>query len=1005
MPKDDNGIYIIPPNFLQSGTLMGGMLKVRNVIEAGAIALGVGIPIFGLPLSLTGRIIAICLTALPLSIFALAGISGESLTSFALNFLKFWRNRRVVGQEQERRVKRPSIPKRREGKEKPKKLRRTPKNKPKPDTPPLDFAEEYGDLDKKKRQEPPTKRKERAPREPKQRTKPQKKPFKEKVKPLPEETQYRNPVAEYLPIQKIENGVIYTKDHRYLKILELNPVNFLLRNEGEKRNIIYSYASFLKISPVKLQIKVLSKRADVNRHLDGVRAEMEREENVQCRELQQDMADFLAHIGSREGVSRRFFLVFQYEPLLANRRGDNERDALAQLQTAVQTVKSYLRHCGNEVIQQDNEDEFAASVFYSILNRRTSTTTPFSAHAAAAVERYLSQTTGNSEDALNRMPVTELFAPETIDCTHGRYLHMDGVYHAYLVVPSQGYKTKVYAGWLSALVNAGEGIDLDLYLERQPKDRIIQQLGRELRINRSKLKDTSDTNSDFDGLEGAIQSGYYLKDGLADNQDFYYMNVLITVTADNPEDLEWRVGELKKLLVSQDMDVQLCLFRQEQAMISALPLLSFDKALYERSKRNVLTTGVAGTYPFTSYEVCNDDGILLGVNKFNSSLVIVDLFNSQIYKNANMVLMGTSGAGKTFTLQLVGLRLREKGTQVFTIVPLKGHEYHRASTKVGGAFVQISPASPHCINIMEIRRVDRSVTVLLDGETVQRSELAAKIQSLHVFFSLLIPDMSYEERQLLDDALVRTYAAKGITHDNASLEDPVRPGHYREMPILGDLYAILDRSPETKRMGNILNRLVNGSARSFNQQTNVDLDNKYVVLDISELTGDLLPVGMYVALDYVWDKAKEDRTVKKAIILDEIWKLIGSSSNRMAAEYVLEIFKIIRGYGGSAICATQDIDDYFALEDGKYGKGIINNAKTKIVLNLEEEEARRIQPILHLSDSEIMEITHFERGNALISTNNNNLTVEFRASELEKSLITTDRKELQALVENAQRIA
>ena len=200
----------------------------------------------------------------------------------------------------------------------------------------------------------------------------------------------------------------------------------------------------------------------------------------------------------------------------------------------------------------------------------------------------------------------------------------------------------------------------------------------------------------------------------------------------------------------------------------------------------------------------------------------------------------------------------------------------------------------------------------------------------------------------------------------------------------------------------IINRFVGGSARSFNQQTNVRLDNKYIVLDISELTGDLLTVGMFVALDYVWDKAKEDRTAEKAIFIDETWQLIGAASNRLAAEFVLEIFKIIRGYGGSAICATQDLNDFFALEDGKYGKGIINNAKTKIVLNLEDEEAQRVQDILHLSETETMAITHFERGNGLISTNNNNITVEFKASALEKELITTDRRELKEIVDRAR---
>ena len=159
---------------------------------------------------------------------------------------------------------------------------------------------------------------------------------------------------------------------------------------------------------------------------------------------------------------------------------------------------------------------------------------------------------------------------------------------------------------------------------------------------------------------------------------------------------------------------------------------------------------------------------------------------------------------------------------------------------------------------------------------------------------------------------------------------------------------------------------------------------------------------MFLALDYVWDKAKEDRTVEKAIFIDEVWQLIGASSNRLAAEFVLEIFKIIRGYGGAAICATQDINDFLALDDGKYGKGILNNSKTKIVLNLEDEEAQRVQEILNLSDTEVMNITHFARGNGLILTNNNNVTVEFKASALETEMITTDRQQLQELLKRRE---
>ena len=932
MPDNHNeelDTYTIPPNFMESGTLFGGAFKLRNALEAGAIVLAVGLPVFRLPLSLTTRIIILCLTAMPLGLIALIGVSGESLSSFVFNFFRFLKRRRVVSQPAE--------------------------------------------SSKPSESDHPKGRKLRSSR-------------------------IQTP-AEYFPIQKIQHGVLYTRDHRYVKVLEVTPINFLLRSAREQRNILYSYVHYLKISPVKVQMKVLTKKADVNRHLESVRREFQAETDEKCRELQKDYEDLIRRIGSKEAITRRFFLIFEYESF---GRHESEEEALSALMTAEQTARTYLLQCGNKIAEPESEDEAAVEILYELLNRKTSAEKPLSVHSSEVIARHLFK---EGEDAAGRIPAADFFAPSSLDFRHAHYVMIDGTYYAYLLIPSSGYKPRVAAGWLSILVNAGEGVDVDMFLFRQPKEQVIRKLGQQLRINRSKIRETSDTNTDFDDLEGAIRSGYFLKEGLAANEDFYYFSTLITVTASSLKELNWRIAELKKLMVSQDLNIAPCTFRQEDAFLSSLPLVSLEKHLYARSRRNMLTLGAASCYPYTSYELCDDNGILFGVNKHNSSLVIADIFDSKQYKNSNICILGCSGAGKTFTMQTMALRMRRKGIQVFIIAPLKGHEFYRACKNVGGEFIQISPASRNCINIMEIRKVDNSVNELLDGPTMDASALASKIQKLHIFFSLLIPDMSHEEKQLLDESLIKTYARKGITHKNESLLDPQRPNQYKEMPILEDVYDVLMENPDTKRLAHILNRLVHGSASSFNQKTNVDLSNKYTVLDISELTGssDLLTVGMFVALDYVWDKAKENRTEEKAVFVDEVWQLIGASSNRLAAEFVLEIAKVIRAYSGAGIFATQDLNDFFALDDGKYGKGIINNCKTKIILNMEDEEAQRVKNILHLSETEVMNITHFQRGNGLISTNNNNITVEFKASTLEKELITTDRQELLEILERQKR--
>ena len=970
--KEEQDIYYIPPNFLTSGRLFGGMIRVRNAIEACVLVLLTGLPIIRLPLSLTARIILLCLIPLPLGIFAVIGFDGDSLTEFALNWIKWLFNRRILyrSDTEPQQSDKPSV--------------RQRSGNQAPHQPP----EQLGI---KLKQHPPKARKRGKRRQRKSSDK--KKPAQDRKAP-PKKARKAATTEGIIPVVDINHGIAHLSDDRYIKILEVEPINFLLRSVREQKNIISAFASWMKISPVKLQIKVLTKKADISKHLNAIERDMDRENDPKCRELQQDYYNLIKTIGSREAITRRFLIIFEYEPTYNNRKSDYA-EIVSTLETAARTARQYFQHCDNVVITHEDENAFLLDVLYTIFNRETCERISLDKRIR---ELQVKQVTSGESDLKITLP--QVLAPESIDLRHGSYIVMDGVYHAYLMVPSSGYNPRVVAGWTSILVNAGEGIDVDFYFQREPKERIQTKLGQQIRINRSRIKDASDTNTDFDDIEGAIKSGYYLKQGLSNYEDFYYASILVTVTADTLENLEWRVAEVRRLMVSQDMDIRPCLFRQEQAMQMVMPICKLNKTLFERSKRNMLTSAAASCYPFTSYEMSDENGILLGVNKHNNSLVIVDIFNSRVYKNANMAILGTSGAGKTFTMQLMALRMRRKGTQVFIIAPLKGHEFLRACKNVGGEFISISPASKQCINIMAIRRVDQTANAIIDGVVNENSILARKIQQLHIFFSLLIPDMNHEEKQLLDEALIRTYAEKGITHDNDSLIDPDDPSKYKTMPLLEDVYNILMSSSDTKRLGNILNRLVHGSAKTFNQHTNVDLSNPYTVLDISELTGDLLTVGMFVALDFVWDKAKEDRTKEKAIFIDEIWQLVGAGSNSMAAEFCLEIFKIIRGYGGAAIAATQDLNDFFALDGGKYGKGIINNAKTKIVLNLEDDEAIRVQDALKLTDTEIANITRFERGNGLISTNSNHITVEFKASALEKQLITTDRYELSQIVQN-----
>ena len=814
-------------------------------------------------------------------------------------------------------------------------------------------------------------------------------------------------VQPFLPVKDIRNGIVETTDGRYIKILEIEPINFMLRSSEEQYNILSSFASWLKISPMKLQFKSITRKADSDKHVALIRKELSVEDNEQCKAMGDDYIRLIKDVGSREALTRRFFLIYQYEAIGRNESDDYSK-IYSMLMNAEHNARAYFLQCGNNILQPKNPDEATAEILYMFFNRRSCVDEPF----ASRVNRVIVDTMAAKNkvigvDPIPHIPIRHFIAPRGLDLTHHNFIIMDGRYYCFLYIKADGYPGRVRGGWMSSLINAGEGIDIDVHLSRENRSKTIDKVAQRIRLNRTKLKSMHDTSTDYEELTNSIQSGYYIKNGIANNnEDLFYMSVFVTISAKTYEELLWRKQQMIDMLKSMDMYLSECRFQQEEALRSVMPFLQISPKLLKKTQRNVLTSGAASTYMFTSFEMSDDSGVLLGVNRHNNSLCIVDLFNTKINKNANLTMCGTSGAGKTFTLQLLALRMRMRGIQCYIIAPIKGHEFKRACSKIGGEFIKIAPGSPHCINVMEIRHTISPEMELIDEVDYNDmdSMLARKIQQLMIFFSLLIPDMTNEEEQMLDEALIKTYNEFGITHDNNSLyaDNSVFPPKLKNMPILGDLHKHLLENPMTARVAAIVSRFVTGSAQSFNRQTNVDLTNKYIVLDLSELKGKLLPVGMMIALDYVWDNIKADRTKKKAIMIDEIWQLIGASSNKMAAEFCLEIFKVIRGYGGAAIAATQDLSDFFSLDDGKYGRAIINNSKNKIILNLEQDEAQYVKDVLKLTRTEVRSITQFERGEALVHSNNNKVPVIIKASKQEQEMITTDRAELEAILRKRQ---
>ena len=593
--------------------------------------------------------------------------------------------------------------------------------------------------------------------------------------------------------------------------------------------------------------------------------------------------------------------------------------------------------------------------------------------------------------------ILDILAPTAINTKSRDYIVVDGIFHAYLYVTGYGYATTVGTCWLAPLVEAGEGISISFSFERQSREKILSKISKATMMNRSRMRDVGDTRQDYEELDSAIASGLYLKDAMnRQGEDFYYMHTLIEVVADDPEMLEQRVTAVEKLCISADMIARRCDYKQEQAFLSALPLLTLDEDIERKSRRNALTSGVAAAFPFASYELSDRDGIFLGLNMYNRSPAFLNPFNDYKYTNGNIWLGGNSGAGKTFTLCCLGGRLRQQGKRVIYIAPKKGHEFRPLCELMGGLYLRLSPSSKDCPNIMAIRRKSLDSFAGLKNLTVRDdSVLADKISHLIIWYSLQKRDLSDEDKNYLDSSLVECYRRYGITFDNASLVN--EDGDFKEMPIIPDWYDVLCGDPETKHLGVVLARYVTGSAKAMGQRNNIDfndLNNKFVVLDTSGMPDDLQLPGIFWATDVANDLIIRAEKELSALIADELWSLVGVNSNPLAAGFVQEMVKTIRGLGGIAITSTQGMQDMFSLDNGKYGKGILDSSRIKLVMQMEEQEARLIQGVLNLSEDEVRQITRFRRGEGLLCVGYNHVPIAFHATQKEYDAITTSSTDL-----------
>lgn len=804
-------------------------------------------------------------------------------------------------------------------------------------------------------------------------------------------SRFPNGTQSLVPVVDILQGVVITEDGRYLKILEVLPTNFYLKSALEQQNMIYYMASYLRIAPVSLQILVQTGRADIDAYCEQMQRCYESEKNEMCREMILEDARLVNYLAANEAVTRKFYLIFAYEGAAA------ELSEIArQLAETAETACQYLDYCGLEVLRHEEYDEFLFRTLYSVFHRRS--TFEVDHKALFAEVGTVCGTDGvfdmelTDEDKLGILTVQDVLAPTESDLTHKEYIIVDGTYYAYLYISGYGYPTQAGLAWLSPLVELGDGISISYFLNKRRKEQVLQKVSKTTMMNRSRMRDVEDTRADFEEMDDAISSGLYIKEQInREGEEFYYMHTLIEVTAEDPETLEQRIKQVQNRCASMNMSIRRAEYCHEQCFVSMLPLCKLDADIEKKTRRNILTQGAAGAFPFSSFELCDDKGILLGINLHNSSTVILDNFNSDIYSNGNMAIFGMTGAGKTYTILLMAMRFRMNGTQVFVIAPEKGFEYRGPCEALGGQYIKLARGSTDCINIMDIRRTTLDIDDNLAGHDSRRdSVMLDVVQDIKTYFGLRYPAMTPEERYRLNSALIECYGRFGITKDNNSLLRP--DGSFKKMPTLADLYPIVNAVPELKNIAVIVKDLVESG---MGGKTNVDLRSSFIVMDTSSAREEDLAATTFLATVFIRDEMSRSRTRKKAVFGDELWIIAGKEGNEQASEFVIKLVKTIRGYGGIFVSCTQNTIDYFALNSGKFGDAVLNNSRLKLLLQMEEPEALKLKEKVGLSDEEVMQILRCGRGQGLLCAGKNRIAVEIRSSQTQYDLITTNRADLE----------
>ena len=569
---------------------------------------------------------------------------------------------------------------------------------------------------------------------------------------------------------------------------------------------------------------------------------------------------------------------------------------------------------------------------------------------------------GEQRLGLGITSVQDIIAPSAIEVDFS-FQKIGNSYFRTLFV--SGYPRFVNANWLSPLINFDHPLTTAMYIYPVEGKDIMDDLRRKVGEMEAEIQSDTERGRVADpATKVKLEDAKKLQEQLAKGAErFFQFGLYVTVTAKTLEDLNKITQQAQSTLGSLLIIAKTAALQIEQAFKTTLPT-AHDRLMITR---NMDTTSLATTFPFTSSELTQNQGVLYGINEHNGSLIILDRFSLE---NANMVIFAKSGAGKSYMVKLEALRSLMFDTEIIIIDP--ENEYQKLCQAVGGQYINFSFSATAKINPFDLSQIYE------EGQ----NELGQKVLSLHSLFKIIMGQISPQEEALLDRAIIMTYRQKGITPDPGTQK--------KEPPLLEDLYKVLVGMEEAaaESLAARLEKYVKGSSRGvFDQHTNINITNTFTVFSIKELEDALRPVAMFMILDFIWTKVKRDLK-KRLLIIDEAWYMMKYPDS---ASFVYSMAKRARKYYLGLTTITQDVEDFL---NSDYGKAIVTNSSIQILMKQSTAAIDNLAKVFYLSEGEKHLLLASGVGHGIIFAGANHVALNVVASPEEHALITSDPREL-----------